>query len=95
MSPLDQLQALKGQFGEDAARRMERLLDHLPRIRGEDGLARLHEILLFLRAYPASPRIVKQADSLLAGFARRIDDPSAFTGPEISGIAGTLFAAVF
>jgi len=74
---------------------VERLLNHLPPIRGQDALSRLHEILLFLRAYPASPRIVRQADSILAGFALRIDDAAAFTAPEISGIAGTLFAAVF
>ena len=66
------------------------------------SLLQLHERLLFIRAYPASPKIKQMADRLLFSFARRIDefraageDLAAFEDPAVSGIAGTSFSAVF
>lgn len=67
------------------------------------SLIRLHEILLFLRAYPQSPALLRQTEKILSTFKRRVDKLGAgapeelfeLTEPEISGIAGTSFSAVF
>ncbi len=94
---LEQLESAKGQFGAAAAERTERLLERAnrTRVRDRDSLVRLHETVLFLRAYPASPRVLKLADEILFDFAARIEDPTAFDDPEICGIAGTSFSATF
>jgi hypothetical protein len=55
-------------------------------------LARLHDDLLFLCAYPATPRILKRAEAMLKPFAQRvaaIEDQTALLDPQVSGIAGT------
>src|SRR5579863_2580406 len=94
---LEQLEGAKGQFGATAAARVERLLERAvrTRLRDRDSLVRLHETVLFLRAYPASPRVLQLADEILFDFAARIEDPGAFDDPEICGIAGTTFSATF
>ncbi len=84
---------MKGQFGRDAARRTVALVDRVlhARVREPAELIRLHETVLFLRAYPQSPRVLRLADKLLFSFAERLRglDPEPFEDPEISGIAGT------
>jgi hypothetical protein len=94
---LDRLERLKGQFGAAAAERTARLLQQAlrTRVRNHAELIRLHETVLFLRAYPASPLVRKLADEVLFGFASRIEERDAFGDPEISGIAGTRFSAIF
>lgn len=90
---VEQLAASKGQFGREAARRTEELLRRLRDARVHDAadLIRLHEIVLYLRAYPQSPRVMRLADEILFSFAGRIQgtDRDAFEDSEISGIAGT------
>lgn len=61
-----------------------------------EALIRFHETLLFLRAYPPSPAILKQVEKILKTFARRVSelrtdgvDLSPLDDPEVSGIAGT------
>jgi hypothetical protein len=79
------------------------LLAALDRIEIRDTglLARFHDALLFLCAYPPTERIRRRAESLLKRFHRRV---AALTGagaldpqldPEISGIAGTSIAMNF
>src|SRR5260370_11938042 len=53
---LDLLIQVKGQFGPDAARTAAALLDELKRtrFRKPENLIRLHETVLFRRAYPQS-----------------------------------------
>ena len=86
------LAEMKGQFGPDAARRTAALLERAThaRLRDPADLIRLHEVVLYLRAYPQSPRVLRLADKILFSFAdrlRRVDrDP--LEDPEISGIAG-------
>src|SRR5260370_28304835 len=84
---------MKGQFGRDAARRTVALLDRVlhARVREPAELIRLHETVLFLRAYPQSPRVLRLADKLLFSFAERLRglDREPFEDPQISGIAGT------
>ncbi len=102
--PLDRLDERKRRFGPPETDRLERLLARLARTRFRDAgdLIRLHETLLFLRAYPRSREVGRLADVLLFSFAQRIaaleaagTDLSPFAEPEISGIAGTSLSAVF
>lgn len=94
---IEQIEGIKGQFGATAAARAERLLEQAVRtpVRDAAALVRLHEAVLFLRAYPASPRVLRLADRILFDFASRIQEPDAFDDAEISGIAGTRFSAIF
>jgi len=99
MSVLDQLLEMKGVFGRDAARRTADLFERLARMKMRDpeALIRLHETALFLRAYPQSARVVRLADSILAGFAGRVRgvDPAPFEEGKVSGIAGTEISTNF
>lgn len=60
-------------------------------------LIALHELALFLRAYPANRTILRLAESLLRNFSARVRlvDRAPFEEPEISGIAGSGLTAVF
>ena len=62
---ITKLDELKNQFTPAAARRIERLLDQLSRkkLNDADSLIQYHEILLFLRAYPQTASILRNADS--------------------------------
>ena len=60
-----------------------------------DDLVRLHEALLFLRAYPRGPRMLKQVEKVIKrceSLAERLFDDEVDTSllndPEVSGIAG-------
>jgi hypothetical protein len=96
---LEKLEAWKRQFGGPEKGGLERLLERVTRARFRDPveLIRLHETLLFLRAYPRTPRVARIADEMLAGFAERVKgvDGAAFEDPEVSGIAGTVVGGVF
>jgi hypothetical protein len=94
---LDQLEELKNRFGESERKKVERLLSKLSRLQFTEPevLLRYHEILLFLRAYPHSHRILRFADVELSRFAQRLKqleasevDLSTLDTPEVSGIAG-------
>jgi hypothetical protein len=86
------------------ARNAERLLREA---RGEKlpdaaSLIRFHEAVLFLRAYPHSPRVRELADRVLASFERRVadlaasgEDLSPFDALEVGGIAGTTVGTDF
>jgi hypothetical protein len=95
---LTQLEELKGRFGRAEAKRAERLLAALGRRRCSDpeSLIRFHEVLLFLRAFPPSARVVRQTEALLCSFGGRVEtlrragaDLSPLDPMEVSGIAGT------
>jgi hypothetical protein len=96
---VDRLEEWKRRFGDPETPQLERLLAAIARHRFTDpgSLIRLHETLLFLRAYPRNPEVARLADAILFSFAGRIADlrASAFEDPEVSGIAGTSFSAVF
>ena len=96
---LDQLEACKRRIGTTPATELESLLGEAAATRYPDApsLIRLHETLLFFRAYPPTQNVARLADSILFSFADRtaaVDSP-AFAEPEVSGIAGTRFSAVF
>ena len=101
---LDRLEAWKGRFGSPDTGQLERLLASLAKrpLRDPGALIRLHECLLFLRAYPRSPEVARLADATLFSFADRIAaiqaagvDLAVFEDPQVSGIAGTSLSAVF
>ena len=96
-NPIAQLDECKMHFGNDAAaRRTEALLKQIRRARFVTAAEaiHLHETLLFLRAYPQSPEVVRLCDEILFGYARRLRGlPAAelanFEYADVSGIAGT------
>jgi hypothetical protein len=96
---LDQLDLWKRLIGAAPATELESLLSNARDLRLADptSLIRLHETLLFFRAYPPTPTVARLVDSILFSFADRIADPDppAYAEPEVSGIAGTGFSAVF
>jgi hypothetical protein len=96
---LEKLETWKRQFGGRENGALERLLERVARTRFRDAgeLIRLHETLLFLRAYPRTPAVAQLADEILGNFAGRVAGISsdAFENPEVSGIAGTSVGAVF
>ncbi len=102
-SLLDRLEVAKTHFGADDRKRLERLLARLRRYRARDAasLIRLHEALLFIRAHPHSPTVLRRVERLLATFHRRVtphyassaEDLDALAEPEVSGIAGSRFSA--
>jgi hypothetical protein len=101
---LDRLDELKRPTG---ARERARLMDALRqsarrRFRDADTLIRFHEILLFMRAYPQSAPLLRETENVLKTFSERVAllradgaDTFAFEQPEVSGVAGTGFDAIF
>jgi hypothetical protein len=101
---LNQLDELKRSFGAKAKVRIARILtllsDH--RFRDAESLIRFHEILLFIRAYPHSPLLLRRVERILASFPERVEllreaglELSPFEEGEVSGIAGTSLTANF
>ncbi len=98
------LESWKRSFGTADPAQLERLLDEIAGCTFSDAgsLIRLHEDLLFIRAYPATPVVARHADEILYRFAQRVEglradgtDLTPFEESEVSGIAGTCFSAVF
>ena len=97
---LARLEEWKTRFGAPDTKKLHRLLAGIARHRFRDAesLIRLHECLLFLRAYPADAEVARLADAILFSFAERVAgmaDLAPFEEAEVSGIAGTSFSAVF
>ena len=93
MSVVEGLEAAKGKFGAKAAREVAGLLKRAGRTRFRDPqeLIQFHETVLFLRAYPQSARVLREADRILFSFAERLRGMplEEFEYAETSGIAGT------
>ena len=94
------LEQWKSRFGAGKTGELHRLLRAAARakIEDSDSLIRLHECLLFLRAYPADAGVLRLAERALAAIPEQIShasDPEPFEDPTVSGIAGTSFSAVF
>jgi hypothetical protein len=93
---LDELDAAKRSF-EIPQAKLRRTISRLQksRLRTASDVARFHEALLFLRAYPRGPAVLKQVEKILRGFDIRGDqlrragtDLTALDDVEVSGIAG-------
>jgi len=93
MSVVEGLEAAKSKFGAKAAREVVALLKRAARTRLRDpqALIQFHETVLFLRAYPQSARVLREADRILFSFGERLRGMprEEFEYSEISGIAGT------
>ncbi|MEO7970533.1 MAG: hypothetical protein ABI698_04480 [bacterium] len=94
---LDRLNDARRSFGAGNQKGTEHLLTLLAqnKIRDAESIIRLHELLLFISAYPQSARARRLAESLLKGFPKRIEvlradevDLDSLEHPEVSGIAG-------
>jgi hypothetical protein len=101
---LDRLEASKRAFGTGEHAALPRLLRQLGRARFPDAasLIRFHEALLFYRAYPPNPEVLRVADELLQLMPKKIAqlrragvDLTPLEEPDVSGIAGTAFSALF
>jgi hypothetical protein len=95
---LQWLAALRHSYGEGAARRCESLLAPLRGVQfsSVQSIVAAHDTLLFLRAFPQSPKVAKLADALLAALQPQAIKLVAFEGnaeilddESVSGIAGT------
>ena len=101
---LERLDEAKRRFGLRDAELVAQTLALLGRQRFGDAesLLQFHELLLFVRAYPASLDVLRQAEALLKSFADRVAtlraeeaDLSSFIHPESSGVAGTSVTDTF
>src|SRR6202140_4327393 len=95
---LTQLEAHRYSFGRREAARVAKLLKRLDAARFPDSpsLIRFHEALLFLRAFPQSPTVVRVTGRILSSFYKKVEalrkggaDMDDFDTFEVSGIAGT------
>src|SRR6202521_1694031 len=95
---LTELQACRYRFGRDEAAHVVKLLKRLDAARFPDSrsLIRFHETLLFLRAFPQGPAVVRVTERILNSFHKKVDalrkagaDMDDFDTFEVSGIAGT------
>src|SRR5580765_5633937 len=95
---LTQLEECRYRFGRGEASRAVKLLNGLNRAQFPDvsSLIRFHEALLFLRAFPQGPGVVRKTEKLLNSFDQKVVefrhsgvDLSSWDTFEFSGVAGT------
>ena len=100
---LAELEELKRRFGI-TPRQLEQKLRAVDECEIDDAesLIRLHETLLFLRAYPPSVRVLNQVEKILKSFGQRVShlrelaaDLTPLDEVEVSGIAGTSVTSNF
>ncbi len=95
---LTQLEAFRYRFGPGESARVAKLLSRLDAERFADPalLIRFHEALLFLRAFPQGPAVVRVTERIINSFHKKVEvlreggaDMDDFDTFEVSGIAGT------
>jgi len=96
-STLRKLEAAKRKFDARSQTKLASIISGLKTIKvaNPDELIRLHETLLFMRAYPPGARtaklidqVLKRVESWIAGLSNNDADLSALDDPEVSGITG-------
>jgi hypothetical protein len=96
---LTQLEACRYIFGRGEAARVVKLLGRLDAARFTDtaSLLRFHEALLFLRAFPQGPDVVRATERILNHFYKKVEalreagaDMDDFDTFEDAGITGTV-----
>src|SRR4029077_5894127 len=102
---LDKLEQARPQIGRIKEQDFLRLLPAEGRAsfsKGAQSLIRFHDLLLFLRAFPPGPRVLRSADALLRKIESKVKaalaagaDPDDFAPEEVAGIAGTVVEATF
>jgi hypothetical protein len=88
---LRRLEALRFAFGAAASREKRALVAGLSRARftRTDAVLRLHEALVFARAYPDDPALLREVERALRAFAKRPDVIALRGKLAGSGLAGT------
>jgi hypothetical protein len=95
---LAQLEEHRYRFGRSEATYILKMLTSLGTARFSDArsLIRFHESLLFLRAFPQGPSVLRKTEKLLNNFHQRVEalrktgaEMGDFDAHEVSGIAGT------
>jgi len=95
---LTELEASRYRFGRHEAATVVHLLKRLNTARFPDSasLIRFHEALLFLRAFPQAPSVVRVTERILNSFHKKVEalrkagaGVDDFEPIEVSGIAGT------
>ena len=88
---LRELERIKSEFGRGFAARKRELVASLEtaRLASAAAVARWHEVLCFLRAYPDDDGLLADVERLLAAFATRRDLARHRSALADSGIAGT------
>ena len=95
---LTQLEACRYRFGRHEAATVVHLLKRLNTARFPDAasLIRFHEALLFLRAFPQAPSVLRVTERILNSFHKKVEalrkagaDMDDFEPIEVSGIAST------
>lgn len=91
MKELEELERMRGEFGGTSARRKRALVERLARaeLASARAVRRLHEVLLFVRAFADDLAVRDAAEAALAGFGRRRDVRRFRAQLESSGLAGT------
>ena len=102
---LNKLEEARAKIGTISEREIARVLNAAARARfGNDApsLIRFHDLLLFFRAFPSGPNILRLAERLLKSFEPRVKavlaaggDADDFAPEEVVGIAGTVVEATF
>src|ERR1700757_1901408 len=96
---LSELEESRFGYGRGATSQVTKLLAELGRRNFSDvsSLIRFHEAILFLRAFPQGPALVRMTERLLNTFHERVEilqrrgaDMDEFEPIEVSGIAGTV-----
>jgi hypothetical protein len=97
---LNQLEQTRTQIGTVKEREVVRLLNAAGRVTfGKDArsLIRLHDLLLFFRAFPPGPNVLRLAERLLKHFEPRVKavlaaggEADDFAPEEVVGIVGTV-----
>jgi hypothetical protein len=102
---IEQLELARTQIGVIKERDLIRLLNAAGRVTfGKDAqsLIRFHDLLLFFRAFPSGPNVLRLAEKLLQAFEPKVKavlaaggDVDDFAPEEVVGIAGTVVEATF
>ncbi|HEY7405525.1 MAG TPA: hypothetical protein VIB39_18505 [Candidatus Angelobacter sp.] len=99
---LERARALTGSIREQEFLHLLTRVSHASFGKDTKALIRAHDALLFLRAFPSGPLVVKVADALLARLEAKIKaalaagaDPEDFAPEEVAGMAGTVVEATF
>jgi hypothetical protein len=102
---IPRLEQARTQIGSIGVQQIVRLLSEAGRaVDGKDAgsLIRFHDLLLFFRAFPGGPVVVRLADALLVQIEARVKTvlaagahPDDFAPEEVAGIAGTVVEASY
>ncbi len=101
---LENLEECRHRYGKGCAAQVEKLLSSFRKVdfRDGDSLVRFHDLLLFLRAFPQSVKVVRLTEMLLSGIGRQVTQLrqrgaslELFDDEQFSGVANTVVRDTF